>query len=73
MAWHLIVQEIEMILQTFENKELGLKSHVIMMRMNGKINYGVDVFDTKTKEFIPHVEFRPNKRSAIRYARICVI
>ena len=62
-----------MILQTFENKELGLKSHVIMMRMNGRIKYGVDVFDTITHEFIPHVEFRPNRRSAIRYARICVV
>ncbi|MBW2674853.1 MAG: hypothetical protein JRD89_15805 [Deltaproteobacteria bacterium] len=62
-----------MITQTFENKRLGLKSHVIMMRFNKKIQYGVDVFNTAEHEFIPHVEFFPTEKKAVRYAKICVV
>lgn len=61
-----------MIVQTFENKELSLKSHVIMMKFNGKIHYGVDIYKTDEKEFIPHVEFFKNEKKATNYAKICV-
>ena len=61
-----------MIVQTFENKELSLKSHVIMMRLNGKIHYGVDIYKTDAKEFVPHVEFFKTEKKATNYAKICV-
>ena len=53
-----------MLLQTFENKTTGLKSHVTMMKLNGQIHYGVDVFDLDAKQFLPEVQFHSTREKA---------
>ena len=59
-----------MIVKTFENKELGLKSHVSMMLLNKKAHYTVDVFDTVEKRFFDNdVEVFADRSKAVATAQ----
>lgn len=60
-----------MILETYEDKATGFKSHVCTIRMNGELYFTVDIFDTVEKTFLPIVKtFKPNeKQRAIAFAK----
>ena len=61
-----------MVLNTFVNPVTALESHVVMMRLNGKIRYGVDVFDLDAKAFLPDVEFHPTRELAEASAKTAI-
>ena len=65
--------ELKMVLNTFVNPASGLESHVVMMRLNGKIHYGVDVFDLDAQEFLPTVEFHDTRELAEASAKTAII
>jgi len=62
-----------MIVKTFENKDLGLKSHVSMMLLNKKAHYTVDIFDTVEKHFLDDdVKVFVDKADAVSTARSAI-
>ena len=61
-----------MVLNTYVNPDTALESHVVMMRLNGQIHYGVDVFDLDAHEFLPTVEFHPTRELAEASAKTAI-
>ena len=45
-----------MILQKYNNHETGLESSVVAVRINSKLHYCVDVYDTDNKCFTDYVK-----------------